>query len=131
MSRRFSRKKLTMNFSLKFSIEFYQKFRIFSCNVLLEVIPKSFVRYFRATFNRKSKFMYEISEISTVYAVFVHQLAFVSKKKGGSRRSFVVEEGPPRYALQYRSNNSVRTHISRRAAPGRSSAVPSGSLSRR
>ena len=39
--------------------------------------------------------MYEISEISIIYAVFVYQLAFVSKKNGGNRRSFVVEEGPP------------------------------------
>ena len=63
------REKVMTNFPGKFSLEFSQKFHRFSRHkylVLLYVVSKSFLVFFRENYHRKSQFKYEISEMRII-----------------------------------------------------------------
>ena len=81
--------------------------------------PKKVI-FFQENCHRTSQYKHEISEMNI--RLLRRSACLRVQKNGDNQRSFVVEK--------YSSNNSVRTHILRRAEPGRRSAVPSGSLSR-
>ena len=110
--KKFPRKNVSRNFRENSRSNFLRKFLDFSRN-----------------FSLKCQYKYEISEMNTRLlrrsACLCVQFFF---GKIGVR--LLSRRGHPRHALKNSSNNSVRTDILRRVAPGQHSAVPSGSLSR-
>ena len=128
--KQFPRRKRVTNFPRKLSEEHSQKFHVFFPGqiVTCKSFPTNFLDFSeKISVEKVSASSYKISELNIrlrrcagcVSFFFLRQPAFV-RRRGGD----------PRHALKWSSNNSVRTHILKRAAPGRRSAVPSRSLSR-
>ena len=106
------------NFVRKFSLEFCQKFlNFFRENYYSKKFPRVFLDFSRKISQKK---LVQVRNLGgCIYAFIVYQLAYVSKKMQTTGVRSLSRRGHPRHALKYSSNNSVGTHILRRAAPGR------------
>ena len=108
-----------------------RNFKDFSVKKIPRVISNIIASFFRENSQQKSPVQVRTKSrrcIQTFKPSCISLLAQKNRGKTGVRS--LSRRGHPRHALKYSSkNNSVRTHILRRAAPGQRSAVPRGSFS--
>ena len=108
-----------------------RNFKHFSVKKIPRVISNIIASFFRENSQQKSPVQVRTKSrrcIQTFKPSCISLLAQKNRGKTGVRS--LSRRGHPRHALKNSSNNSVRTDILRRVAPGQHSAVPSGSLSR-